>query len=84
MSSERLARRTTVEAFDAAVPEMGDRGVREVAITDLAAHLAFGRVIREYQADHPDTLVRVTSRLSSRGTGSLTVRWWQRGTEMPR
>lgn len=66
-------------------PLEGDRGVRKIENMPLEAYFAFGDTVRYYQHTHPDTLVRVSAQANmDTRTGSITVRWWQRGTEEPR
>lgn len=61
-----------------------DRGIRSVLNLSLPKYFALGEAIRQYQKTHPNTLVRVTQKLSrSAGTGMLIVKWWQRGTKEP-
>lgn len=73
-----------LEVAGASIALPGDRGVRTIDNVPVEAYFAFGAVIRAYQRDHPDTLVRTTQGLNVRtGLGSITVRWWPRGEKSP-
>jgi len=62
----------------------GERGSRTVENMDLGLYFQFGDLIRRYQRDHPDTLVRTKQFINPhRQRGTITVRWWPRGEEEP-
>lgn len=62
----------------------GERGKRTLTGLTIEQFHAFSAAVRAYQAEHPDTLVRTSGTFSrSVGYGTITAKWWQRGTEEP-
>ncbi len=57
-----------------------DRGIRVIDNAHSGSIVAFRWAIADYQASHPDTIVRVTQQLNRvTGISHLEVRWWPRG-----
>lgn len=58
----------------------GDRGKRIHTGLTLEEHMAFGRIIAAWQAEHPGTIVRSQGNFSrSAGYGTIKVTWWPAG-----